>query len=202
MYEPTAGRILVDGVDLRDITPESWARHVAPLFQDFARLELLMREGVGIGDLASMERDDVIVDALAQADAQAVVERVPGGLDGLLGKGYGDGAELSGGQWQKIGLARALARREPLLLILDEPAAALDAAAEHAVFSRFNNAARQNGRNAGAVTLFTSHRFSTVRDADLIVVLEKERILESGSHEQLMRNAGTYSELFELQARV
>ncbi|MGF1431308.1 ABC transporter ATP-binding protein [Kitasatospora sp. LaBMicrA B282] len=201
LYQPTEGRILVDGVDLRDLSAEQWSRRIAPLFQDFARLELLLRENVGVGAVASIEDDAVLTAALARAGAERIVARVPGGLDGLLGRGYGDGAELSGGQWQTLGLARCLVRPEPLLMLLDEPAAALDAAAESNVFERFGDSAGRAARERGAVTLFVSHRFSTVRMADLIVVLENGRVLESGSHAELMANDLTYRELFDLQAR-
>ncbi|MEV7339970.1 ABC transporter ATP-binding protein [Streptomyces sp. NPDC093544] len=201
LYQPTEGRILVDGVDLRELSAEQWSARVAPLFQDFARLELLLRENVGVGALDSLHDDDVLGAALERARAERVVQRVPDGLDGLLGRGYGDGAELSGGQWQTLGLARCLVRPAPLLMLLDEPAAALDAAAEAALFERFGDSAGQAARERGAVTLFVSHRFSTVRMADLIVVLENGRVLETGSHTELMANRRTYCELFELQAR-
>lgn len=201
LYQPTEGRILVDGVDLRDLSAQQWSERIAPLFQDFARLELLLRENVGVGALESIQDDAVLASALARARAERIVERVPGGLDGLLGRGYGDGAELSGGQWQTLGLARCLVRPEPLLMLLDEPAAALDAAAENSLFERFGDSAGLAARARGAVTLFVSHRFSTVRMADLIVVLEHGRVLESGSHAELMANDLTYRELFDLQAR-
>ncbi|MFH8623350.1 ATP-binding cassette domain-containing protein [Streptomyces vietnamensis] len=201
LYRPTSGRILVDGVDLRELSAEQWSARVAPLFQDFARLELLLRENVGVGALAALHDDAALTAALARARAERIVEQVPGGLDGLLGRGYGDGAELSGGQWQTLGLARCLVRPEPLLMLLDEPAAALDAAAEAALFERFGDSAGRAARERGAVTLFVSHRFSTVRSADLIVVLEHGRVLEAGSHAELMANRRTYRELFELQAR-
>lgn len=202
MYRPTEGRILVDGTDLRDFGPAAWMARVAPLFQDFARLELLLRENVGIGAVGSVDDDEAVLDAMTRARAEKVLARVPGGLNGLLGRNYGDGAELSGGQWQTLGLARALMRERPLLQILDEPASALDAAAEHAVFERFGSDARRSRRSLGAVTVFVSHRFSTVRTADLIVVLDGGRIREAGGHDELMAAGGTYSEVFALQAHV
>ncbi len=202
LYRPTQGRILVDGTDLAELDPAAWSRRIAPLFQDFARLELLLRENVGIGAVDSIEDDEILRAALAAADATSVADRVPNGLDGLLGHEYGDGVELSGGQWQKLGLARALVRPAPLLMVLDEPAAALDAAAEHAVFSRFTEAATRRGVADGAVTLFISHRYSTVRDADLIVVLDGGRIRELGSHDELLAVDGTYADLYRLQASV
>jgi len=201
MYQPTQGRILVDGIDLRNMSPRSWTARVAPLFQDFARLHLLVRENIGIGDVSAIGDDEAIHGAMARAGADKIVARVPGGLDGLLGSNFGDGAELSGGQWQTLGLARTEMRGDPLLLVLDEPASALDATAEYAIFERFGATARQARHRSGALTLFISHRFSTVRMADLIVVLGEGRVVESGSHEQLMARSGTYAELFAIQAR-
>ncbi|WP_175409738.1 ABC transporter ATP-binding protein [Streptomyces sp. TRM64462] len=201
MYRPTSGRILVDGTDLRDLDPAAWSARIAPLFQDFARLELPLRENVGVGRLPAVADDAALRDALARARAERVLDRVPGGLDGLLGRGYGDGTELSGGQWQLLGLARCLIRRDPLLMLLDEPASALDAAAEHDLFERFTDAADRARADSGSLTLFISHRFSTVRSADLIVVLENGTVREHGGHDRLIARQGLYAELFELQAR-
>ncbi|MGW6967782.1 ATP-binding cassette domain-containing protein [Streptomyces zaomyceticus] len=201
LYRPTEGRILVDGTDLRELAPGEWSARVAPLFQDFARVELLLRESVGIGAVDSLGEEAPARAALAAAGAEGVLDSVPDGLDGLLGRGYGDGAELSGGQWQSLGLARCLIRRDPLLMVLDEPAAALDAAAEYRLFRGFDRTAEPAARTRGAVTLFTSHRFSTVRRADLIVVLENGTVRERGGHADLMAQDGPYRELFELQAR-
>ncbi|WP_016910023.1 ABC transporter ATP-binding protein [Streptomyces xiaopingdaonensis] len=200
LYEPTHGRILVDGTDLRELTPQEWQARVGSLFQDFARFEFTLRENVGVGDLARLDQDEALLAGLRTAGATHVVQRVPGGLDGVVGQGYADGAELSGGQWQSLGLARSTLRDRPLLQILDEPAAALDAAAEHAVFERFAGAARQVG-DGGGVTVFVSHRFSTVRMADRIAVLEQGAVREYGSHGALMAQRGLYADLFSLQAR-
>ncbi|MFG3049556.1 ATP-binding cassette domain-containing protein [Kitasatospora sp. NPDC048239] len=201
LYRPTEGRILVDGTDLHELSPAEWSAKVAPLFQDFARLELLLRESVGVGAADLMAEDAAVLAAISSAGADRALAAVPDGLNGLLGRAYGDGAELSGGQWQSLGLARCLIRRDPLLLVLDEPAAALDAAAEHALFRRFDHTAELAAREHGAIVLFTSHRFSTVRQADLIVVLEDGAVRESGGHTELMEQHGPYRELFELQAR-
>ncbi|MEU3606041.1 ABC transporter ATP-binding protein [Streptomyces sp. NPDC035033] len=201
MYRPTTGRVLVDGVDLRELDTAAWAARIAPLFQDFARFELPLRENVGVGRLSALDDDETLRGAITAARADRVLDRVPGGLDGLLGKGYGDGAELSGGQWQLLGLARCLVRRDPLLMLLDEPASALDAAAEHELFERFTDAAGRASSDSGSLTLFISHRFSTVRSADLIVVLEKGTVRERGGHDELLAARGLYAELFELQAR-
>ncbi|MFF3867601.1 ABC transporter ATP-binding protein [Micromonospora sp. NPDC001898] len=200
LCQPTSGRITVDGIDLRELTPEHWRSRVATLFQDFARFELLLRENVGLGRLAAVDADQEILAALDRAGARGIVRRVPDGLDGLLGHSYGDGMELSGGQWQTLGLARTLMRRDPLLVALDEPAAALDALAEHALFERVVNTAADVRGERGAITLFVSHRFSTVRAADQIAVLRGGRLWEMGSHDALMSANGLYADLFTVQA--
>ncbi|MFF2268280.1 ABC transporter ATP-binding protein [Cellulosimicrobium cellulans] len=201
LYRPTSGRILADGVDLSGVAPGAWQSRVATLFQDFARLELSLREDVGIGRVDALHDDDVLWAALDEARARPIVERSSDGLDQILGTGYADGAQLSGGQWQTLGLARTLLRADPLLLALDEPASALDATAEHALFERFTETARRTGTTSGGVTLFVSHRFSTVRDADLIVVLEGGRVAELGTHDELAAAGGSYAEMYALQAR-
>ncbi|MFE2377232.1 ABC transporter ATP-binding protein [Streptomyces sp. NPDC059398] len=200
LYQPTSGRILVDGADLRDVPAQAWKDRVSTLFQDFARFELRLRENVGTGDLARLGDDAALTGSMATAGAGAVIDRVPGGLDGILGRGYDDGAELSGGQWQALGLARSALRADPLLLVLDEPASALDAPAEHAVFERYAGTAGEVSGDGG-VTLFVSHRFSTVLMADRIVVLEDGAVVEFGEHAELVSANGLYAELFALQAR-
>jgi ATP-binding cassette subfamily B protein len=202
LYRPTTGRILADGSDLARIDARAWQARIAPLFQDFGRFELQVRETVGLGDVPRIDDEDAVRAAIGQANADRVVSAVPGGLDGLLGRGYGDGTELSGGQWQAISLARTLMREEPLLLVLDEPAAALDAAAETALFARYAASASQARAQSGAITLFVSHRFSTVRMADLIIVIDSGSVREFGDHDSLMSSGGLYAELFALQARV
>jgi ATP-binding cassette subfamily B protein len=201
LYRPTSGRILADGVDLAEVAPSAWQSRVATLFQDFARLELSLREDVGIGRADALHDDAVLWAALDEARARPIVERSSYGLDQILGTGYADGAQLSGGQWQTLGLARTLLRTDPLLLALDEPASALDATAEHALFERFTETALRTGTTSGGVTLFVSHRFSTVRDADLIVVLDGGRVAELGTHDELAAAGGPYAEMYALQAR-
>jgi ATP-binding cassette, subfamily B, bacterial len=200
LYRPTSGRVLADGVDLAAVAPDAWQSRVATLFQDFARLELTLREDVGVGRVAALHDDRALWTAIDEARARPIVERSPDGLDQILGTAYADGTQLSGGQWQTLALARTLLREDPLLLALDEPASALDATAEHALFERFTETARRAGTTSGGVTLFVSHRFSTVRDADLIVVLDGGRVAELGAHDDLVAAGGPYAEMYALQA--
>ena len=198
-YRPASGRILADDVDLADIPSLDWRRRISAAFQDFTNFELKMHEAVGVGDLARLGDRDPVTGAMARAGAGDLAALNPSGLDAMLGQKWG-GMELSGGQWQKLALARSVIREQPLLVLFDEPAAALDATAEHDMFERFAAEARSDA-SAGQVTLLVSHRFSTVRMADAIAVLHKGRIAEFGSHDALIARAGLYAELFELQAR-
>jgi ATP-binding cassette subfamily B protein len=201
LYQPTSGRILIDGQDLAELDPTCWRSRVATLFQDFHRIELTLGESIGHGDIARADDTEAVSAAAERAWADRVLRAVPGGLAGYVGHSYADGTELSGGQWQTVGLARTLMRRHPLLLILDEPAAALDASAEHHLFERYASSAAQAGREAGGITVLISHRFSTVRMADLIAVLDHGQLIECGTHRELMTACGLYAELFTLQAR-
>jgi ATP-binding cassette subfamily B protein len=200
LYEPTAGRVLADGLDLRQFGIAEWRARTSAGFQDFARFELLARENVGVGSLPRLEDPVAVGAALDRAEASDVIATLPSGLETQLGASFEDGAELSGGQWQKLALGRAMMRPAPLLLVLDEPTAALDAQTEHALFERYAGAAREQAAN-GAITILVSHRFSTVRMADLIVVVAGGRVAEVGSHDDLMAARGLYAELYELQAR-
>ncbi|HET7929731.1 MAG TPA: ABC transporter ATP-binding protein [Actinomycetota bacterium] len=200
-YEPTEGRITVDRVDLRDLDLDAWRARMSACFQDFVHFEFLARESTGVGDLPRIDDERSVSEALARAKASDVVDGLPDGLGTLLGKGYDDGVELSTGQWQKVALGRAMMREDPLLLILDEPTASLDAYTEHALFERYAHASERAGREIGAITVLISHRFSTVRMADLVVVLEDGRIVQSGTHAELERDKGAYRELYELQSR-
>jgi ATP-binding cassette subfamily B protein len=200
MYQPTAGRILLDGTPLTAIHPDAWRARTAATFQDFVEFELLAQEVVGIGDLDHMESLEAIGAALQRADAEAVIEQLHSGLGTPVGNSFEQGQQLSGGQWQRLALARGMMRPAPLLLILDEPTASLDAITEARLFDRYL-AARAGARQTGAITVLVSHRFSTVRMADLIVVLEQGRITEHGTHQQLMAGGGLYAQLYEMQAR-
>jgi ATP-binding cassette, subfamily B, bacterial len=199
MYLPSQGRILVDGVDLARIAPDTWRSRLAGAFQDFFRFEFKALASVGLGDLPRHEDVPAVSTAVTQAGADDVIERLARGLETQLGPTWPDGVELSFGQWQKLALARGFMRQEPLLLILDEPTAALDAETEHALFERFAAAARER-TSGGRITVLVSHRFSTVRMADFIVVLDGARVVESGSHEQLIARDGQYAELYGIQA--
>lgn len=201
MYEPTAGQVLIDGVPLADIDLGRWRARTAALFQDFSKLELLARETIGVGDLPRIEDRPAIDTAIGRSDAGSLVATLGKGLETPVGASFSGGTDLSGGQWQRLALARTMMRDDPLLLILDEPAASLDPLAEAALFDRYAEAAANAATARGTITLMISHRFSTVRQAELIVVLDGGRIVETGSHDQLLRSGGVYSELYNLQAR-
>ena len=199
MYEPTSGRILIDGIDLARIPAMDWRARLAGAFQDFFRFEFRARQTVGVGDLHRLDDHRAVVTAVGRAGADDVVVRLAAGLETQLGPSWPDGVDVSFGQWQKLALARGFMRDRPLLLVLDEPTAALDAETEHALFERYAAAAHDEHAKA-AVTVLVSHRFSTVRMADLIVVLDGARVVETGTHEALMARHGHYAELYALQA--
>ncbi len=193
LYDPTEGQILLDGVDLREYDLEDLYREVGVIFQDFMRYEMTARENIAVGRIEELDDLDGIHIAARKSMADEVIARLAGGYEQMLGRRFHQGVDLSGGEWQKLALARAYLR-DAQLLILDEPTAALDARSEFAVFQRF--AELTQGKSA----LFISHRFSTVRMADRIVVLASGRIAEDGDHRQLMALGGRYAEMFEMQA--
>ncbi|UJW84741.1 ABC transporter ATP-binding protein [Devosia sp. SL43] len=193
LYDPNEGRITVDGIDLKDFAVADIHAHIGVIFQDFIRYSLSARENIGVGRIEQQHDMAVIADAAERSLADAVIAKLPEGYDQQLGRLFKKGRDLSGGEWQKVAIARAY-MRDADLIILDEPTAALDAKAEAEVFSRFKSLA------VGKTAVIISHRFSTVRMADRILVLENGAILESGSHEELVALRGRYAELFELQA--
>jgi ATP-binding cassette, subfamily B, bacterial len=199
MYEPTSGAIYVDETPLAHVHADQWRARMAGAFQDFFRFEFRARHTVGLGDLPRMDDEAAVVKAVDRAGAADVVSRLPSGLDTQLGQTWPGGVEVSFGQWQKLALARGFMRERPLLLVLDEPTAALDAETEHALFERYAAAARENGAD-GRVTVLVSHRFSTVRMAELIVVLDGARLVEVGTHDELMSKGGQYAQLYGIQA--
>ncbi len=201
MYEPSSGSILVDDTPLARVPASEWRARLAGAFQDFFRFEFRASHTVGLGDVARLDDKHAVLQAVDRAGAIDVIERLAAGLETQLGPTWPDGVELSFGQWQKLALARGFMRDDPLLLILDEPTAALDAETEHALFERYADAARGSGQaGSGRITVLVSHRFSTVRMADLIVVLDGARLVEFGAHDELMGKNGQYSELYRIQA--
>ncbi len=204
MYEPDCGRITIDGIDLARIRADDWRSRLAGAFQDFFRFEFQARHTVGVGDLARLDDGPAVVAAVTRAGADDVIERLASGLETQLGPTWPQGVDVSFGQWQKLALARGFMRDQPLIIVLDEPTAALDAETEYALFERYAAIARggeeRDRLSNGRITILVSHRFSTVRMADLIVVLDGSRLVEVGSHEELMAKRGQYAELYGIQA--
>ena len=198
-YQPSAGAIRVDDTDLRELDSGSWRSRVSIAFQDFGRYHTTFAEAVGLGNLPYLDDSDRIAAAIRAADAERIVAQLPEGLHTQLGKEF-DGIDLSEGQWQKTALARACMREDPLLFVLDEPTASLDAPSETVIFERYMRQARTLATTTGAVTLIVSHRFSTVAGADLILVMDKGRLVEVGSHDELMTAGGAYADLYSIQA--
>jgi ATP-binding cassette subfamily B protein len=201
MYEPSAGSILIDDTPLAHLPANDWRTRLAGAFQDFFRFEFRAGHTVGLGDVPRMDDAVAVVTAVDRAGASNVIEGLRSGLETQLGPTWPGGVELSFGQWQKLALARGFMRDEPLVLVLDEPTAALDAETEHALFERYAAAARgADAPKSGRITVLVSHRFSTVRMADLIVVLDGARLVEVGTHDELMARRGQYAELYGIQA--
>ncbi len=193
LYDPTEGQILLDGVDLRDYSMEELHHEIGVIFQDFTRYEMTARDNIGIGRVDRMDDLKEIDRAAMKSLANEVIDRLPEGYDQMLGRRFASGVDLSGGEWQKLALARAYLR-DAQVLILDEPTAALDARSEAEVFQRFTELTE------GKMAVLISHRFSTVRMVDRIVVLEGGRLVEEGTHDALLQLGARYASMFELQA--
>ena len=200
MYKPDSGNIWIDEVNLAQVSADVWRDRLAGAFQDFFRFEFKVQHSVGVGDVAHLDDVPAVELAVSRAGADDVVKGLLAGLETQLGPTWPAGMDLSIGQWQKLALARGFMRDRPLVLVLDEPTAALDAETEHALFERYAASAR-TGAGEGRITLLVSHRFSTVRMADLIVVMDGARVAEVGNHEDLMARQGQYAELYNLQAK-
>lgn len=197
---PTGGMITVGETELADVDPDRWRQRVSGAFQDHVRFEFVLSDTVGIGELSRRHDLGSVRRAITAGAAEAVVDTAPSGLSTQLGTAWPDGIDLSGGQWQRLAIARGMMRTAPYVRILDEPTAALDAITEHQLFDRYAEAAR-TGRDAGTITILITHRFSTVAAADLIAVLDHGRLIEYGTHRELIAAGGHYAQLYGLQAR-
>jgi ATP-binding cassette subfamily B protein len=193
LYDPTEGRILLDGYDLKEYDLKDLRQHIGIIFQDFLRYQMTFSQNIAAGNIDEKANEELIRNSARQSLAHELAQRLPAGYHQMLGKRFSEGVELSGGEWQKVAIARAY-MREAQLLILDEPTSALDARAEYQVFERFTELTR------GKMAVLISHRFSTVRMADRIIVLDRGEIVEIGSHDELLAKGGRYAELFQLQA--
>jgi ATP-binding cassette subfamily B protein len=194
LYDPTGGRILLDGTDIREFSAQDLRRQFSVIFQDFVRYHLSLAQNIALGDLEAAQDRERIVQAAQKAGAHEFIQKFPDGYQTKLGRVFYEGEEISGGEWQKIALARAFLREAPFI-VMDEPTSALDARAEYELFERFAKMA------AGRTAILISHRLSTVRMADTILMMEHGRITEQGSHDQLIERGGAYARLFEMQAK-
>jgi len=199
MYRPDSGTITVDGQDMATFAARRWRSATTGAFQDFVRMHMTLGDGVGAGDLPRVDDREAVLGAVGRGGADQLLAGLPEGLDTMLGP-YVGGRSLSGGQWQRLALSRGLMRERPLLIVLDEPTASLDAPSEAALFSRYREAARGLAEANGTITVLVSHRFSTVHMADTIIVMDQGKVAETGDHDTLMGAGGSYAELFTLQA--
>ncbi len=197
LYRPSAGRVLVDGTDLAQLAPDDWRSRITAAFQDPAQLEMSLADTIGLGWLEHRGDPERIGAALRTAGGDQLLASLPDGLQTRLGRKSWDGRGLSGGQWQTVANARAAMRQAPLLRVLDEPSASLDARAEEWLFQQYADLSRLEG----GVTVLVTHRLTTARAADLVVVLDGGRVVEVGTHDTLTQAGGLYAELFRLQAR-
>ena len=193
LYDPTEGMILIDGVDIRELDPLDLRQRIGVIFQDFVRYHLAASENIGVGQIEALDRLEQIIESARKSGAHSIIENLPDGYQTMLGRWFHGGHELSVGQWQKIALARAF-MRDAEILVLDEPTASLDAETEYEIFRRFQEL------TVGKMAILISHRFSTVRMADRIVVIQEGRVAEIGSHQELLNQGGIYGHLFSLQA--
>lgn len=194
LYDPTGGRIAIDGIDLRELNATEWRREISVVFQDYVRYNLTVRENIGFGNIANLAEEEAIITAAQKAGVDKAIAKLPKGYETTLGTQFDEGEELSVGEWQKVAIARAFLRSAQIL-VLDEPTSALDARSESEVFEQFRQLIQ------GKTAILISHRLSTVKMVDRIFVLEKGRIVESGSHEELLSLGGTYARLFAMQAK-
>ncbi len=199
LYTPDTGEIAIDGVPLTSIDPEAWFKPVTVVCQDYAQFEFIARHTVGVGDLPALDDDATVRTAIEHADAASIIRELPQGLETQLGPRF-QGSDLSGGQWQRLALARGLMPQRPLLVALDEPTGAVDATTEQSLLERFVTQAHELAHQTGAIIIFVSHRYSTVRSADHIVVLDQGRLIEQGTHDGLIEMNGAYAELYQRQA--